>query len=217
MEQSLNQIFTQLLTQSTPFLYLFLFGVAVLENVFPPIPGDTVTAFGAFLVGTGKLDFWMVYAVTTIGSTTGFFLLYSIARYFGIEFFQKSRFKWFNKEKMDITISRISRYGYLVITVNRFIFAARSVISISAGILRLKRLPVLILSFISAALWNLIWIRLGFSLGNNWDAVKIRLLEIFHQYNFVSAVILCALIILILAVNVYKYLRNRKNRASSGL
>ena len=46
-------------------IYLFLFAIAFIEYVFPPIPGDTVMVFGAYLVGTGKLDLLIVYIITT--------------------------------------------------------------------------------------------------------------------------------------------------------
>ena len=51
-------------------IYLLLGVSAFVENVFPPVPGDTITAFGAFLVGTQRLSFFGVYLSTTAGSTS---------------------------------------------------------------------------------------------------------------------------------------------------
>ena len=67
--------------QSTdPILaYLVLFISAFVENVFPPIPGDSVTILGAYLVGTGILNFWGVYLATTAGSLAGFMSIYGLA------------------------------------------------------------------------------------------------------------------------------------------
>ena len=38
--------------------YLILAFSAFTENVIPPIPGDTVVILGAYLVSTGRLEFW---------------------------------------------------------------------------------------------------------------------------------------------------------------
>ena len=52
MEKALADILSSLTGANDALLYLLLFLSAFIENVFPPAPGDTVTAFGAFLVGT---------------------------------------------------------------------------------------------------------------------------------------------------------------------
>ena len=53
MEQLVNDIIEFLLPRNELFLYVFLFFSSVIENLFPPVPGDTITIFGAFMVGTG--------------------------------------------------------------------------------------------------------------------------------------------------------------------
>ena len=65
MEQFINDIISFLLPKNDLFLYVFLFFSAIIENLFPPIPGDTITVFGAFLVGTGRLSYFFVYLATT--------------------------------------------------------------------------------------------------------------------------------------------------------
>ena len=44
--------------------YLVLFLSAILENIIPPVPGDTVVIVGAYLVSIGQLNFWGVYIST---------------------------------------------------------------------------------------------------------------------------------------------------------
>ena len=66
MENCLLEIMQGLSSADTWMLYLILFASAVVENLFPPIPGDTITAFGAFLVGTGRLNYFMVYFLSLI-------------------------------------------------------------------------------------------------------------------------------------------------------
>ena len=77
---------------SGPAAYWLLGVSAYIENVFPPIPGDTVTVFGAYLISSGNLDFWGVYISTTIGSVLGFFTMYLMAIKVGRSFL-KSKLK----------------------------------------------------------------------------------------------------------------------------
>ncbi len=173
-------------------LYLFLFGSSVLENLFPPIPGDTITAFGAFLVGIGKLDFFYVYAVTTFGSSVGFILLFYAGAFLEMEFFLNTRFKIFSSHKILAAEKWFSRYGYYVVVLNRFLPGVRSVISIAAGISGLNGMKVFLLSIISAMGWNFLWIYTGYTLGNNWEVVQEKITIIIRSYNIAAAAVLIA-------------------------
>ena len=66
-------------TANPLWAYFILFISAFIENIFPPIPGDTVTVFGAYLVGRGLLSFWGVWISTTLGSIAGFMAIFAIA------------------------------------------------------------------------------------------------------------------------------------------
>ncbi len=98
MENFLSDIIKFLLPLNNIFLYLFLFLSAIIENLFPPIPGDTITVFGAFLVGVGRLNYFGVYLSTTLGSVIGFMTLFLIGKYLGRKFFHEKNYKHFSIE-----------------------------------------------------------------------------------------------------------------------
>ena len=81
------------------YLYPALFISAVLENLIPPIPGDTVTLFGAYLVGIGQLSFSGVFAATALGNFAGFMLLFFLGRFLEKEFFLNRNFRYFPERK----------------------------------------------------------------------------------------------------------------------
>ena len=94
-------------------IYLLLGVSAFVENIFPPIPGDTITAFGAFLVGIGRLDLVGVYTTTTLGSLAGFMSLFGIGRYLGRRFFMEKDYRFFKAEdlrKAETDLRRIPEY-----------------------------------------------------------------------------------------------------------
>jgi membrane protein DedA with SNARE-associated domain len=177
--------------QVSPFVaYLMLTASAFAENVLPPIPGDTVVVLGAYLVSIGELDFWGVYISTVIGSVGGFIMMYYIGRRFGRSFiFKKSRAKIFKPQYIKKVELWFSKWGYGVIFANRFLSGTRSVVSLFSGMFHLNAFLVVILSMLSAAIWNGLLISAGMLLGQNWEVIS----KIIGEYNRVLIILTAAL------------------------
>jgi len=178
-----------------PLIYLILGLSAFVENLFPPIPGDTITAFGAFLVGTKRIDFLGVYVSTTFGSLCGFMSLFWLGSVLGRGFFLQGDFWLFKARDILRAEEWFRRYGYLLILLNRFFPGIRSVISIAGGISKLRFFPSMWLALLSAGAWNLIWISLGYALGRNWETVRERMDHIMSRYNQVVFVLLALVVV----------------------
>jgi membrane protein DedA with SNARE-associated domain len=176
-------------------IYFFLGLSAFVENLVPPIPGDTITAFGAFLVGVGKLSFAGVYISTTLGSLLGFMTLFWLGRFLGRYFFIERNFKFLQAKDIIKAEQWFGRYGHFLILFNRFVPGIRSVISIAAGISRFRTVPVASLALLSCAAWNLIWIFMGRALGTHWETVQKKMADFLVRYNMAMAVLI-ALVIL---------------------
>ena len=209
MEQLINDIITFLLPKNDLLLYVFLFLSAVVENLFPPIPGDTITIFGAFLVGTGRLSYILVYIATTTGSVTGFMLLVLLGRFLDREFFMKKNYRFFSAESIVAAERWFERYGYFVVLSNRFLPGIRSVISLVSGITRLNLLKVFLLSLASASVWNLIWIQTGFILGNNWQVVREKAGILIERYNIIMGIIIALAVVCFI---IYKQIKKRRDK-----
>jgi len=170
------------------YLYPALFVSAVLENLIPPIPGDTVTLFGAYLVGIGQLHFSGVFAATALGNFTGFMLLFFLGRFLEKEFFLNRNFRYFPNESLLKAEQWFQQFGYMIILFNRFLSGARSVISIFSGISELKTGKVALYCMISCLVWNGMLIYAGYKAGKNWEAITVFL----KQYNKIVLVIIIA-------------------------
>ena len=170
-----------LISQVDPFAaYLILFFSAYIENTFPPVPGDTVTVIGAYLITTGKLSFTGVWLSTTVGSVLGFFTMYLVGYKLGRGFItSEKRAKIFDYDRIEKTEIWFTKYGYWVIAANRFLSGTRSVISLFAGIFKLTGYKVLILATLSALVWNGLLMYAGYVLGVNWEGIVV----IISQYN----------------------------------
>ncbi|MBD3225697.1 MAG: DedA family protein [Caldithrix sp.] len=200
----LNGVFESVNPQTA---YAILFISALIENTFPPIPGDTVTVVGAYLISVGYLGFWGVYLSTTLGSVVGFFIMYLIGRKFGRTFIKSDfRKKMFNERRIKKAEIWFARYGYGVIAANRFLSGTRSVISLFAGSFHLKPLPVLLYATLSALVWNGLLIYGGYLLGVNWEMIS----AIVKNYNRVIIVLMVILVVILIVRR-----RHKKNKRLS--
>jgi membrane protein DedA with SNARE-associated domain len=177
--------------------YLLLSVSSFVENIFPPFPGDTITAYGAFLVGIGRLDFFWVYISTTIGSFLGFMSLFWVGLYVGRRFFIEQDYRFLKAKDIIKAEEWYRNYGYLLIGFNRFLPGVRSAISVAGGISKLKPILVGILALLSCSVWNLIWISLGYVLGSNWEVFYERLSGIIVRYHIALLVVFGFLVIFI--------------------
>ena len=193
---------------NTTWLYGILLLAAYMENVVPPIPGDSVVIFGAYLVGLGKIEFFPSLMVTTIGSVTGFMTFYAIGRYGGREYFEAKKFKWFDAGRINKVENWIKKRGLWIIVMNRFLAGTRSVVSIFAGFARLGWIKVAVLAFISSLAWNGILITAGYYAGKNWTYVE----SMVQNYNiFILLIILSAISVVIML-----YKKRNKSVQTSG-
>ena len=182
-----------------PLIYSLLCLSAFVENIFPPIPGDTFTAFGAFLVGTKRLHPFGVYISTTLGSFSGFMFLFWVGSLLGRRYFIERDYRFFKAQDIIRAEEWFRKYGYLLILFNRFLPGIRSVISLAGGISGLKIFKVAALALISSCAWNTIWISLGSVVGNNWETVRAKMTYVMLRYNL-TILALLGLVILIFAL-----------------
>ena len=71
-------------------------------------------------------------------------------------------------------------------------------LKIAAGIYKLDKVRVALLALISCSAWNLIWMSIGYTLGNNWQIVEKRISALFVRYNLVIFILLFILLIYML-------------------
>ena len=182
----------QFVDNASPLLIFALILLAsYVENIFPPIPGDTILLFGAYMVGRGNLSFTLALITTLFGSVLGFMTIYYIGRRYGRGFVFERQQKWFSPAALARVERLFQRWGYGVVFLNRFMAGLRSVIALFAGMGHLDWRKVLGLSVISSLFWNgtLIW--LGARLGKNWQVVRHYLKE----YNTVVTILILTIVV----------------------
>lgn len=164
-----------------------------LENIFPPSPSDVILLFVGSLSGIGLVDFFLLYFIATAGSTLGFFTMFIVGKFFGEKIIDQGKVKYISKEKIEKARLWFNRWGYWLVVGNRFLSGTRAIVSFFSGIAELSTYKSIILAGISASLWNLIILYLGFSLGKNWH-LAVFYIELY--WRLVLAIIFLVLIFL---------------------
>jgi len=175
-------------TLSAGWFYLAVFLSAFVENIFPPIPGDTVTVFAAYLVGRTERGFFGVFAATNLGSILGFMTYYAIGRLIHPEYFERKNCRFLPAASFRTAGEWFQRYGYWIVLLNRFFSGIRSVISIVCGMYRLPWPRILLVSAIGCSIWNGLLIWVGYLLGANWRKID-HILQQYSRILFVVAAI----------------------------
>lgn len=100
MGETLTQLAQWMIALSPVWVYCIVLGIAWLENVVPPIPGDMIVVFGGYLAGLGRVDIWIVILLATIGGTAGFMTMYWFGHMFGTAVLEPDRFRWLPKHRI---------------------------------------------------------------------------------------------------------------------
>ncbi|ELY0832539.1 DedA family protein [Listeria monocytogenes] len=160
------------------FGYIGIFVLIMVENLFPPIPSEIILTFGGFMTTVTSLNVVMVIIVATLGSVVGAILLYKVASYFGKERLTKivlkySRILRLKESDIERAESFFLKYGSWAVFLCRMIPLIRSLISIPAGMTKMKMSRFLILTTAGSLLWNTVLIGLGAVLGESWNEIVV--------------------------------------------
>ncbi len=156
-------------------IYLIFFGVAYLENIVPPMPGDVIVAFGGYLAAEGTVSFALLLILTVLASVVGFMNMYWFGRKWGsgIEEGSGNHFitRFIDYKYFDRGKKWMHRWGQWVVLGNRFLAGTRSVISLTSGMSKLPIGFTVINSFISSLLWNSLLLAAGWYIQGNWKII----------------------------------------------
>lgn len=161
------------LQQLSPFwVYMAIFWIAYIENIFPPSPSDVMIVAGGYLVGIGNIDFATTLIIATLGSTSGFMTMYKLGDWFGLRIIETGKIKFLPLDSVHKVENWFRKYGYWLIVANRFLSGTRAVVGFFAGMAEVTFIPTMVLCFVSALIWNGILIYAGTLLGANWQAIE---------------------------------------------
>jgi membrane protein DedA with SNARE-associated domain len=183
--------------------YWGLFILIVLESTAVPVPSLLVMPFAGYLAGTGAFSLPVILAINSLGALVGSGLSYWFGAAGGKPLLLKyGKYILVRPEDIEKTHTFFEKYGARTIFVARFLPVIRHIISIPAGIARMRLLPFFALTFAGATLWGGGLMVLGYQLGENWESVvkTWKKIDLFVAVTFVVVMIYLAV----------RFIRNRR-------
>ncbi|HKW12574.1 MAG TPA: DedA family protein [Gemmatimonadaceae bacterium] len=153
-------------------LYAVLAVAAALENIFPPVPADTVVALGSFLAARGRGNVLAAFLATWLGNVTSAMIMYGIGRRYGAERLERRLLGDRGPQAEQRLQSLYGRYGVIALFMSRFIPGVRAIVPPFAGALRVPRVRTALAIASASAIWYGTVSYLGFTLGGNWPRVQ---------------------------------------------
>jgi len=180
----------------TRYIYVVLFSVAFIENVFPPFPGDTFTIIAGYMAALGKLAVLSTLAAVSLGTFVSVMLIYYISYRHGRPFLARKKYKFFTTRDIARVQTWFARFGAWTLIFSRFVVGGRVAIAVGSGMGRYPAGRMAIFSLISAVLFHGTLIGLAFLM----HAYIRDLADGFSLYSKIILVIVAVVVIMWLVI-----------------
>ena len=181
-----------------------------IESSFIPFPSEVVVPPAAYKAagGNSELNVYLVVLFATIGANIGALINYFLAYFVGrpiVYKFANSRFGHMcliDEDKVKHAEAYFEKHGALSTFIGRLIPAVRQLISIPAGLAKMKLTTFLLYTTLGAGIWNAILASIGFYLQS--IVPEDQLMETVSQYSHELGYIFIGIGILIVGYLIYK-------------
>lgn len=150
--------------------YGTIFFLMLLESTVIPVPSEFVVSPAAYHAAGGNLNIFLVILFATIGADCGATINYLAGYYLGRPIIYKfANSRWgraclLNQEKVEKSEKYFYDHGIFATLTGRLIPGIRHLISIPAGLAKMKFWQFLLYTTLGAGLWNCILAALGWYL-----------------------------------------------------
>jgi membrane protein DedA with SNARE-associated domain len=158
-----------------------------IESTFIPLPSEIVIPFAAYKAAEGDLNIYLVVLAGTVGALLGSLFNYFGAKYLGrplVYKFANSRFAhllFLNQQKVEESENFFIKNGKTSTFIGRLVPGIRHLISIPAGLAKMKLKDFVLYTFLGAGIWNIILAIVGFYMFDFKD-------QIIHYIGYILVV-----------------------------
>jgi len=191
--------------------YVGIILLIALENIFPPIPSEVILTFGGVMTLHTSLTAWGVIIAATLGSLLGAMVLYGVGWFLSAERLgnllegKVGQILHFKKADVFKATDWFNSKGKSTVLFCRCIPVIRSLISIPAGMAKMKFGIFCLLTTMGSLLWNIILVYLGIAAGASWEKIGAGV----DLYTQITVIVL--IVVLILAGLLF-YMKRAKDK-----
>ncbi len=181
-----------------------------IESSFIPFPSEVVVPPAAYKAASGnsELNVYLVVLFATIGANIGALINYYLAYFVGrpiVYKFANSRFGHMcliDEAKVQHAEAYFEKHGALSTFIGRLIPAVRQLISIPAGLAKMKLSTFLLYTTLGAGIWNGILAAIGYYLQS--VVPEDQLMATVTEYSHEISYIFIGLAVVVVAYLIYK-------------
>ena len=200
--------------------YGAIFVLMLLESTVIPVPSELVIAPAAYHSAAGNMHVWLVILFGTLGADIGATINYIAGYYLGrpiIYKFANSRVGHLcllNQEKVERSEKYFNDHGMVATITGRLIPGIRHLISIPAGLAKMKYWQFILYTTLGAGVWNCILAALGWYLHSfvPEEQLEDKILEYGEYIKFVILLLVGIAFVYLLT----KWYINRRRKIREG-
>jgi len=156
--------------------YLGVGFLMFLETIFPPIPSEVIMPVAGVAAAQGKLGFIPVVLSGTAGAMLGNTVWYLAARALGVDRLKpviRDYGRWLTISWPEVQRAQrwFALHGMAFVLLGRLVPTIRSLVSVPAGLLKLRFRTFFIASLIGTAIWTAVLAGAGYQLQENVSEV----------------------------------------------
>ncbi len=156
--------------------YLGVAFLMFLETIFPPIPSELIMTVAGVSAANGRMSYWLVVASGTSGAMLGNIVWYLAARALGVQrlkplIVRYGRWLTLNWHEIERAEIWFRRNGVFFVFLGRLLPTVRSLVSVPAGLLKMRFKSFLLASTLGTAGWTALLAAAGYKLGENVDDI----------------------------------------------
>jgi len=159
----------------TGHLYEGIFLAALVETIVPPIPTLAIFPTAGFLASQQGLSIFAVIPMIilgALGATIGTTVIYLVALKLGRTILLKYlRFVKISEKKLERVENWFEKYGDKAVFLGRMIPVMREMISVPAGLLKMKIPKFVLYTFAGSLVWSTGTILAGYYFGESLDLI----------------------------------------------
>ena len=196
--------------------YWTVFLLMYIEGTVIPVPSELIVSPAAYHAAAGHLDVTLVIIFATLGAVLGSATNYVAAYYLGrpiVYRFANSKLGHLcllNQEKIQKSEKYFNDHGVIATLTGRLLPGIRQVISVPAGLAKMKFWKFLLYTTIGAGIWNCVLAALGWYLHSIVPEEQLN--DKILEYNDHIKVVILSLFGLMVAYFVIKHFLNKRKQ-----
>jgi membrane protein DedA with SNARE-associated domain len=185
--------------------YVGLFVLIILESTMVPVPSLLVMPFAGFMASRGDFSLPVILVINSVGALVGSLLSYWLGYAGGKPLLLKyGKYVLVRPADLEKTEIFFERHGAWTVFIARFLPVVRHLISIPAGVARM-RLPAFVLqTFLGSTAWGGGLMIVGYVLGTQWE----RVAKVAKRVDLVVA----GVVVLTLVVLAVRFVARRRSQ-----